>query len=94
MDRAEIEHGRKVANAAHALSRSRALRLLARESNVTFSDMVDNWIAESPESGTMSLDGAHVLPFIDAICARKGIPSAFYRGFASLEFAEAGNNPH
>ena len=94
MDRAEIDHGRKVANAAHALSRSRALRLLAREPNVTFSDMVDNWIAESPESGTMSLDGAHVLPFIDAICARNGIPSAFYRGFASLEFAEAGHNTH
>lgn len=94
MDRAEIEYGWKLADAAHALSRSRALRLLAREPNVSFSDMVDEWIARSAESAAPPLDGAHVLPFIDAICAVKDIPSAFYRGFASLEFAEPTHHTH
>ena len=94
MDRAEIEYGRKLADAAHALSRSRALRLLAREPNVSFSDMVDKWIGGSAESAVPPLDGAHVLPFIEAICAVKEIPSAFYRGFASLEFADAKHQTH
>jgi hypothetical protein len=94
MDRADIEYGWKLADAAHALSRSRALRLLAREPNVSFSEMVDEWIASSADSATTPLDGDHVLPFIDAICAVKGVPSAFYRGFASLEFAEPTHQTH
>jgi hypothetical protein len=94
MDRAAIEHGWKIAKAAEALSRSRALRLLAREPNVSFSDMVDAWIAGCGEPPTMSLDGLHVLRFIDRICEQEGIPNAFYRGFASLEFAETRQHTH
>jgi hypothetical protein len=94
MDRAAIAHGWKIATAAEALSRSRTLRLLAREPKVSFSDMVEEWIAGCGESATMSLDGARILPFIDGICEREGIPNAFYRGFASLEFAETRHDTH
>lgn len=78
MTAADIEHyGARIERAVAALCRSHTIRLLAKEPGVTFADLVDAFIA---------WPGDQVEPFIAAFCDQRGIPSAFYRAFASREF--------
>jgi anaerobic magnesium-protoporphyrin IX monomethyl ester cyclase len=85
----DIEYGRRLVLAAGFLQRSRSIRYLAREPQLTFSTIVDEWLASRPDGQEDAGDRETVLVFIKSTCDRRGIPPQFYLEFAALEFAEA-----
>jgi radical SAM superfamily enzyme YgiQ (UPF0313 family) len=86
----EIEYGWKINDAVNDLSPSRAIRLLSREPGVTFSEVVDSWIAWEPDKSSGAAMGETVGRFLQHFCEQKRIPPEFYQSFAALEFASAG----
>jgi hypothetical protein len=85
----DIAYGRRLVLAAGFLQRSRAMRFLARERQLTFADIVDEWLAWRPYEQEGEADRETMLAFIARTCGRKGIPPQFYEEFAAREFAEA-----
>jgi hypothetical protein len=89
MDGSDIEYGWKVTKALNWLEAPRTIRLLSRERNVTFADIVDEWIEWHPQlvaTGEHADDMRVLSDFVEHLCAKKAIPPEFYRGFASIEF--------
>lgn len=84
----DIRYGRRLVLAAGFLQRSRAMRFLARERQLTFADIVDEWLAWRPDGQESEADMETVMAFIARICGRRGIPPQFYLEFAAREFAE------
>ena len=87
MDASAIAYGWDVVDAVKVLAESRTVRILAKERGVTFADVVDDWIAA--RRGAPALAPAEIPKAIEAfvldVCARRGIPDAFYRASWSRE---------
>ena len=66
----------------------RIVRLLSRERNITFADIVDEWIEWHPTRVAAEdvADTRAIPEFVEHFCAKKAIPPEFYRGFAAFEF--------
>jgi radical SAM superfamily enzyme YgiQ (UPF0313 family) len=91
MTRADIAYGLKVADAVDCVGDSLTIRILARESGVTFADLIDAWLDWSGLSGSAGyLDKTRekekIRQFIRHFCALKGIPSKFYDASSAIEF--------
>jgi anaerobic magnesium-protoporphyrin IX monomethyl ester cyclase len=83
----EIAYGWKIVSALRRLGDSKALRLLGREKGMSFSDVVDSWIAWAPRQSEAPLV-EQVHGFLSYFCGEHHIPPAFYQGFAAREFRE------
>jgi radical SAM superfamily enzyme YgiQ (UPF0313 family) len=93
MDESDIDYGWKVTRALDWLEIPRTIRLLSRERNVTFADIVDEWIEWHPQravTGEHEDDVRTIPDFVEHFCAKKAIPPEFYRGFAAIEFKQGG----
>jgi hypothetical protein len=84
----DIRYGRRLVTAVGFLQRSRALRFLSREPRLTWSEIVDAWLAWRSDGQESEGDRETMMAFIVHICARKGVPPDFYLAFAAREFAE------
>jgi len=87
MDEADVAYGHRVVRALQDLGDSRALRLLARERGLTYTDVIDAWIAWEDEHPGLESTGYRVKQFLLEFCGRRQIKADFYSGFASWEFA-------
>jgi radical SAM superfamily enzyme YgiQ (UPF0313 family) len=86
MSAEDVQYGWKVHRALDYLSDAKTFRLLSREPGLTFSQVVDAWIAwdaERPDGGSRQ---EKVQQFLTDFCEERQIPSLFYQGFASVEF--------
>ena len=87
MTAGDLEYGLRFSRSANLLQRSRTLRLLAREPGVTFSDLVEAWLAWRPLQPAALPPAEAMAAFVSYVCADRGIPAQFYEGFGALEFA-------
>ena len=79
MTETDIDYGWHVNEAINWLQPFHTIRFLRREPEVTYADVVDEWISMKPAS----------LPvFIRQFCEKRNIPSEFYLASASLEVAQ------
>ena len=85
----DIEYGSRLIRAVGFLQRSRTIRFLSRERRLTFAEIVDEWLAWRPDDRLSEADRDTMIAFVADLCDRKGVPAAFYRGFAAREFDEA-----
>jgi len=83
----EIAYGWKIVSALRRLGDSKAMRLLGREDGVSFSDVVDSWIAWEPQQGEAPIV-EQVDRFLSHFCGEHHIPPGFYQQFAAREFTE------
>jgi anaerobic magnesium-protoporphyrin IX monomethyl ester cyclase len=83
MNEEDIRYGWRVVDAVNHLGASRTARVLSKEENVTFADLVDEWIDWRATS-----DGP-IDAFVTHFCGKRGIPEEFYRASASLEMKRA-----
>ena len=88
MTRDDIDYGLRVIRALGDLSDPKTFRLLSRERGLTFSGIVDAWIARH-EPGDDTPLRLRVQSFVSDLCAEHQIPDTFYQGMASLEFSDA-----
>jgi len=84
----DVEYGAKIIGAIEHLANTNTVRLLTKESNVTFSDIVDAWIAWRDEQPGEDAAGNIVERFIEHFCDKRQIPFEFYRAFSSIEFRD------
>lgn len=90
MPAADVAYGRQMALAIRPLWNSRAIRLLSRERDMTFSRLVDEWttsVGIDTAADPASVVREHLLVFVTRHCARHGIAPAFYERMATLELA-------
>ena len=91
MTPADIAYGLKVADAVERVGSSWTIRLLARETGVTFADVIDAWVdwAGGEAAGSTGQDAAdeeeEIRQFILHFCAAKRIPPKFYEESSKLE---------
>ena len=90
MTQADIAYGLKVADAVERVGSSWTIRLLARETGVTFADVIDAWVdwAGGEAAGSTGQDAAdeeEIRQFILNFCAAKRIPPKFYEESSMLE---------
>ena len=87
MSEADIAYGLKLSEAVDRVWTSWTILLLAREANVSFAELIDEWIAWA---GTQAQDAAReresMRQFILHFCALKRIPPEFYQASATAEF--------
>ena len=83
----DVAYGGKIVAGLKRMGDSRTIRLLARERGIRFSDIVDEWIAWCNEQRWPAIVDPDVKLFVAHFCEKKGIPTEFYRGFASWEFS-------
>ena len=87
MNADDIAYGWKIVSALRRFGDSKAMRLLGRESGVSFADVVDSWIAWEPAQDDAPLP-QQVDRFLGHFCGEHHIPPAFYQQFAAREFTE------
>jgi anaerobic magnesium-protoporphyrin IX monomethyl ester cyclase len=83
----DLEYGHRVLAAANLLQKSRTVRFLSREPDLTFADIVEEWVAWRPSPDGLRADNETLQAFVAHVCHQKGIPVEFYERFGSLEFA-------
>lgn len=90
----DIGYGWKVHRALDEIADAKTFRVLGREPGLSFSSVVDAWIAWQ-EGGREGAVGGRVREFLRDFCGQHAIPEAFYLGMASVEFtpAEASTTP-
>lgn len=92
MTQADIAYGVKVSEAVNGVGRLWTIRLLAREADVTFADVIDAWVdwANAGPGGFTWHEGAreeqNIKQFILHFCALHGIPPKFYEASSTVEF--------
>jgi anaerobic magnesium-protoporphyrin IX monomethyl ester cyclase len=84
----DLEYGYRFMKAANLLQRSRTLRLLAREREVSFASLVEEWLEWHPRQPESQPDTEILKSFVTHVCGRHRIPAPFYQHFGALEFAE------
>jgi anaerobic magnesium-protoporphyrin IX monomethyl ester cyclase len=82
----DVEHGLRVLKAAGLLQASRTIRLLSRERNLTFADVVDEWVSWAPNDQAFRASNDALMAFVEHVCGRNRIPPEFYREFGGREF--------
>jgi anaerobic magnesium-protoporphyrin IX monomethyl ester cyclase len=88
----DIAYGLKVADAVGRVGNSWTIRLLARETGVTFADVIDAWMdwAGGKPADSTDHDGAQekeqIRQFILHFCAVNQIPPKFYEASSTIEF--------
>lgn len=83
----DLQYGHQVLAAANLLQSSRTIRFLSRERDLTFADVVEEWVAWRPSPDGVGADNDTLQAFVAHVCRQKGIPVEFYERFGSLEFA-------
>ncbi len=89
----DIAYGLKVADAVDRVGKSWTIRLLARETGVTFADVIDAWVdwSDGNSAGSAGQDetreGQNMRQFILHFCAANRIPPKFYDASSAIEFA-------
>ena len=88
MSEADIDYGLKVADAVGHVGSSWTIRLLGRESGVTFADVIDEWLAWAVARPAVEAadEGSRIHQFILHFCALKRIEPRFYAASAAVEF--------
>lgn len=87
MTEEDVEYGHRLLKAANLLQGSRTVRFLSRERDLTFADIVEEWLAWRPEQQALEADNEALKAFVAHLCGRKQIPAEFYQQFGALEFA-------
>jgi radical SAM superfamily enzyme YgiQ (UPF0313 family) len=87
MSAADIAYGWRIVRTLSDIGDSRAIRLLGRERGLSYAQVLDAWMAWCDERPDVETPGYRIKQFILDFCRTRGIPSAFYQGFASWEFA-------
>jgi hypothetical protein len=88
----DIAYGLKVADAVDRVGKSWTIRLLARETGVTFADVIDAWVdwADAAPVATTGGDATRekeaISRFILHFCALHHIPAQFYEASSATEF--------
>ncbi len=86
MSAADIAYGDKIVAGLKRFGDSRTIRLLARERGITFSHILDEWIAWC-ETEMPDVIEPNVKNFVATFCDTHRIPAEFYCGMASWEFS-------
>lgn len=88
MNESDIDYGNKVADAVDRIGNAWTIRLLARETGVTFVELIDEWLTwvEGNLADDAACDKESIRQFIAHFCALKRIPPRFYERSADLEF--------
>lgn len=86
MTEEDVEYGHRLLKAANLLQASRTVRFLSRERDLTFADIVEEWLAWRPEK-PFEADNETLKAFVARLCSRKHIPAEFYQQFGAFEFA-------
>ena len=85
MGEADVEYGWKMVGALKQLGSLRTIRLLSKETNVTLSEIIDEWI-NWRDKETESVPVQEIIPaFVLDFCEKRRIPTAFYHASAMLE---------
>jgi radical SAM superfamily enzyme YgiQ (UPF0313 family) len=85
LTRADLAYGFQIACAVEPLWKSLAVRLLTREPDVKFSDIVEGWIGWSDTHGGDVTDVTTLREYLNEFCAGRQIPAAFYLGMATAQ---------
>jgi radical SAM superfamily enzyme YgiQ (UPF0313 family) len=85
MTEEDVAYGRRLLKAANLLEASKTIRLLSRESGVSFTGIVDAWLDWRPD-GPDEADADTAQAFVEDVCRRFGVPAEFYRAFGGFEF--------
>jgi anaerobic magnesium-protoporphyrin IX monomethyl ester cyclase len=80
MSENDIAYGAALVEAVTTIGSSTTIELMSREQGITFSDLVDDWIAWRRERPHGNLQA-----FVDEACQRRGLPVAFYGACAATE---------
>jgi radical SAM superfamily enzyme YgiQ (UPF0313 family) len=83
----DLEYGYRYMKAANLLQGSRTFRLLARERGVTFTEVVEEWLAWRPQQPASQSDKEAMSAFVTHLCGRRQIPPVFYQRFGALELS-------
>jgi anaerobic magnesium-protoporphyrin IX monomethyl ester cyclase len=84
----EITYGWKIVSALRRFGNSKTMRLLGREEGLSYSDIVDSWIAWQSGQAEVPLT-EQVHRFLSHFCREHDIPEGFYQEFAAREFIES-----
>jgi hypothetical protein len=90
MSPSEITYGWKIVDAMTHVGDSRTVRLLSRETDLTFADVVDEWIGWRPTrpEGDQQPSGAVLKDFVAHVCRKRQVPEDFYSACAHLEYPD------
>jgi anaerobic magnesium-protoporphyrin IX monomethyl ester cyclase len=81
----DLAFGFQIARSISPLWKTLAVRLLTREPDVNFYDIVDGWIAWSETHGGNVKDVTTLPDYLNDFCAGRQIPAAFYLGMAAAQ---------
>jgi hypothetical protein len=93
MSAADIEYGQRLIAAVDRMKNSPTIRLLAREPDLTFADLVDEWIEWQPTRSGANSTEDEIQQFVLHVCDKKRIPSTFYRAAATIEVGGPRSRP-
>jgi anaerobic magnesium-protoporphyrin IX monomethyl ester cyclase len=82
----DIGYGWKVNKALKYLGDAKTFRVIAREPGVTFSSVVDAWIAWDAGRAADEPRREKMERFVSDFCASRSLPADFYQQFMALEF--------
>jgi anaerobic magnesium-protoporphyrin IX monomethyl ester cyclase len=82
---ADLARGFQIACAVSPLWTTVAVRLLAREPGIRFSDIVEGWITWNGGRGGDITDVTALPEYLNDFCAGRQIPAAFYLGMATAQ---------
>jgi radical SAM superfamily enzyme YgiQ (UPF0313 family) len=82
----DFDYGRDLIGACSRLAGSRTIRLLAKERDLTFADLIDDWLDWVKSAGQDIKEHDRLPRFIAQVCEERAIPAPFYQQFAALEF--------
>ena len=91
MDALDVKYGDKIVHALRYLGASLTIRLLCKQSRITISDMIDQWIEWHDIHATPESRKEKVNEFLRHFCARNEIPATFFLALASWEFSDSPN---
>jgi radical SAM superfamily enzyme YgiQ (UPF0313 family) len=87
---ADLAYGFQIACAVSPLWKTLAVRLLTREPDVKFSDIVEGWIGWTRTHGADVTDVTTLREYLNDFCASRQIPAAFYLGMATAQAQSRG----
>jgi radical SAM superfamily enzyme YgiQ (UPF0313 family) len=86
MTEEDVDYGHRLLKSANLLQASRTVRLLAREPDLTFSDLCEEWMAWRPGAATYTADSEILKGFVAHVCGKRNIAPGFYQHFGAFEF--------
>jgi hypothetical protein len=87
MSAEDMEFGTRFQKVANLLQGSRTVRFLSRERDLTFTDLIEEWLAWRPAGRLYEADNETLKAFVAHVCSRRDIKAEFYERFGALEFA-------